>query len=340
MRHLISCVSLITAMYLCSLSGCTLAGQRDNEPFKPPRVVRFPANPILRPEMIPPTDGAHSANLNFPCLIRVPDWIDKPLGKYYLYFSSHHGMYIRLAYADKVEGPWKIYAPGTLTMDQVEAVNKAVPEKGRHTATPDVQVDQEKKEIRMYFHFKLPTLGHQTGVALSRDGLHFQPLAGALGEPYFRVFTWQKDYYAIDRKGNILKSGDGLKDFRVISSVVGDIARQSAPRATLRHTGVLLEEDELSVFYSRVGDAPESIWMTRIRLSPAPKTWTAAKPVKLLEPTLDYEGIRFPVAPSRRGEAQNVRQLRDPFVFREAGKTRLLYSVAGESGVALATLVP
>jgi hypothetical protein len=308
--------------------------------LKPPQVVRFAANPILRPGMIPKTDGAHFSNLNFPCLIRVPDWIDKPIGKYYLYFSSHHGLYIRLAYADAVEGPWKIYAPGTLTMEQVEAVNQAKPEKGRHTATPDVHVDQAKKEIRMYFHFKLPTLGHQASVALSRDGLHFQPLPGALGEPYFRVFTWQKGYYAIDRKGDILKSGDGLKDFRVVSSVVGDIARQRTPPATIRHTGVLLEGDELTVFYSRVGDAPESIWMTRIRLSSTPKTWTAAKPIKLLEPTREYEGIRFPLQPSRSGEAENVRQVRDPFVFREGGKTYLLYSVAGESGIALATLAP
>jgi hypothetical protein len=239
-----------------------------------------------------------------------------------------------------VEGPWKIYAPGTLTMAQVEAVNKEKPEKGRHIATPDVHVDPEKKEIRMYFHFKMPMLGHQAGVALSKDGLHFQPLPGALGEPYFRVFIWQKDYYAIDRKGDILKSADGLKDFRVVSGVVGAIAAQNTPHATLRHTGVLLDRDELSVFYSRVGDAPESIWMTHIHLSPAPKTWKAANPVKVLEPTLDYEGVRFPLEPSRRGEAENVRQLRDPFVFREAGKSYLLYSVAGESGIALATLAP
>jgi hypothetical protein len=338
-QFLIGCL-LLTAMSFGSAGGPALAGQAREEPLKPPKVVRFDGNPLLRPEMIPKTDGEHSTDLNFPSLICVPDWIDKPLGKYYLYFSSHHGLYIRLAYADRVEGPWKIYGPGTLTMEQVEAINKEKPEKGRHTASPDVHVEQEKKEIRMYFHFKLPTLGHKTGVALSKDGLHFQPLPGALGEPYFRVFTWKKDYYAVDRRGDFLKSGDGLKDFGVVSSVVGDIARQREPPASVRHAGVLLEGDELSVFYTRVGAAPESIWMTRIHLSSAPKTWAAATAVKVLEPTLDYEGIRFPLGPSRRGEAQNVRQVRDPFAFREAGKTYLLYSVAGESGIALATLAP
>jgi hypothetical protein len=75
-------------------------------------------------------------------------------------------------------------------------------------------------------------------------------------------------------------------------------------------------------------------------LNPQPKTWTASKPVVVLEPTLEYEGIRFPVEPSREGAARNVRQLRDPYVFREGGKTYLLYSVAGETGIALAELVP
>jgi hypothetical protein len=339
-QPLIGCLVPLTVLSFGLPSGTALAGQGGNEPLEPPRVVRFAGNPILRPEMIPATDGAHRTNLNFPCLIRVPDWIDKPLGKYYLYFSSHHGLYIRLAYADKLEGPWRIYTPGVLTMEQVEAINQEKPAKGRHCATPDVHVDPEKKEIRMYFHFKMPMLGHSSGVAVSPDGLHFQPLPGALGLPYLRVFIWQKGYYAIDREGAILQSADGLRDFRVVSRVVGEAAAQASPRATLRHSGVLVEGNQLSVFYTRVGDCPEAIWMTRIPLNSDPKTWTAAKPVQVLEPTLDYEGIRFPLRPSRRGEAEHVREVRDPFVFAEAGKTYLLYSVAGESGIALATLAP
>jgi hypothetical protein len=98
MQYLISCLSVVTAMSLVSLGGSALAGQGNNKPLNVPKVVRFGANPILRPEMIPKTDGPRSSNLNFPSLIRVPSWIDKPLGKYYLYFSSHPGMYIRLAF--------------------------------------------------------------------------------------------------------------------------------------------------------------------------------------------------------------------------------------------------
>jgi hypothetical protein len=76
-----------------------------------PTAIRFKENPIIRPEMLPGSDGANIAG---PSLIRAPAWLKNPLGKYYLYFSDHKGAYIRLAYADRVEGPWKIYAPGTL----------------------------------------------------------------------------------------------------------------------------------------------------------------------------------------------------------------------------------
>jgi hypothetical protein len=54
--------------------------------------------------------------MNGPSLIRVPDWIERPLGRYYLYFGHHIGEYIRLAYADNLHGPWQIYEPGVLPL--------------------------------------------------------------------------------------------------------------------------------------------------------------------------------------------------------------------------------
>ena len=53
------------------------------------------------------------SNINGPSLIRVPDWLPNPLGKYYLYFAHHKGEYIRLAYADDLSGPWTTYEAGT-----------------------------------------------------------------------------------------------------------------------------------------------------------------------------------------------------------------------------------
>jgi len=53
-------------------------------------VSRFESNPIIYPDMLG-LAGELGANINGPSLIRVPDWVERPLGKYYLYFA-HHGV--------------------------------------------------------------------------------------------------------------------------------------------------------------------------------------------------------------------------------------------------------
>src|SRR4051812_7574045 len=76
------------------------------------QVRRFPENPIIRPNM----DARMGDNINGPSLIRIPDWIEQPLGRYYLYFAHHDGRYIRLAYADDLHGPWQTHEPGVLPL--------------------------------------------------------------------------------------------------------------------------------------------------------------------------------------------------------------------------------
>src|SRR5215208_1143782 len=120
-------------------------------------VTRFAVNPIILPSMLIGKDGR---NITGPSLIRVPDWVRDKLGNYYLYFAEHHGSYIRMAYADVLNGPWSIFLPGTLTVEQVrrQALRHADPSDGegtRHIASPDVHVDHANQKIRMYFHVKL-----------------------------------------------------------------------------------------------------------------------------------------------------------------------------------------
>jgi hypothetical protein len=58
-----------------------------------------------------------------------------------------------------------------------------------------------------------------------------------------------------------------------------------------------------------------------------------------LRPEFDYEGVNLPLEPSRRGHIDvRVHQLRDPAIYKEADKTYLLYSVAGENGIAVAEI--
>ena len=61
-------------------------------------------------------DERMGANVQGPSLIRVPDWLPNPLGRYCLYFADHKGSYIRLAFANALEGPWHMHRPGSLQL--------------------------------------------------------------------------------------------------------------------------------------------------------------------------------------------------------------------------------
>jgi hypothetical protein len=296
-------------------------------------VQRFPQNPILTPGSSP-TIGE---NLNGPSLIRVPGWVDKPLGRYYLYFSHHAGKYIRLAYADALPGPWKIYEPGTLRIEEA-------PRCQDHVASPDVHVDDLRREILMYFH--CPSGGQvdangrvdinqqETFLASSSDGLRFRASPTALGPAYMRVFRWGGDYYAIARAGIVLRTRDMRAPFETGPTLIPPDAGR-----LLRHAAVDVRGDLLKVYYSRIGDRPERILVSETHLTPDWRAWRASPPVDVLSPERDYEGHALPLEVSEPDEAPGrVRQLRDPGIFGESGRTYMLYSVAGESGLAIAEL--
>ena len=287
------------------------------------RVLRFEENPIIRPEMLA---GDAGENINGPSLIRAPGWLENPLGKYYLYFAHHQGGYIRLAYADRLDGPWKIYQAGTLRLDQAGSCV-------HHVASPDVHVDDSSGEIRMYFHCPVEeTLEQQhTFVATSRDGIHFAPRPEVLGLSYFRVFEWDEFHYAVGMPGVFYRSRSGLDSFEEGPTLFNE---------DMRHSALKLDGNVLSVFHTVVGEEPERIVLSKIRLTSDWMSWKESEPVVILEPERDYEGADLRLEPSARDLAPGrVRQLRDPAIFEEDGKTYLLYSVAGESGIAIAEIV-
>lgn len=290
--------------------------------------VRLPTNPIITPEL----SDSIGENINGPSLIRMPERVANPLGRYYLYFAHHQGKFIRLAYANALTGPWKIYEPGTLRLDAVSTCHD-------HIASPDVHVDNEKKQIRMYFHCPAEGTGKDIGIqktflATSRDGLRFTPDPAPLGPAYFRVFRWKNTYYAIARAGVVLRSRDGVSPFEQ-----GPTFFNEDPNLTLRHAAADLQADRLSIYFSRIGDAPERILVSHIDLTPDWTKWKPTAPADVLAPEKDYEGAQMPVAPSKIDLAPGkVRQLRDPAIYREGSAMYLLYSVAGESGIAIAKL--
>ena len=95
----------------------------------------------------------------------------------------------------------------------------------------------------------------------------------------------------------------------------------------------------LHLFYTMLYDCPERILHAVVRLEGEWSEWRASEPQTVLEPEMAYEGASEPLEPSAMGPAPGrVRQLRDPAIYEEDGRTYLLYSVAGESGIAIAEI--
>lgn len=282
-------------------------------------IKRFPQNPIIYPDM----DARMGDNINGPSLIRAPEWLENPLGAYYLYFAHHQGAYIRLAYADQLAGPWTTYEPGTLQLEQTPCVH--------HIASPDVHVDDENRRLILYYHGPIEGQGQCSFCATSTDGIHLKSDDEILGTSYFRAFQWGGYTYALSMPGIMNRSRDGFRGFERGPTLYSP---------DMRHTALKLDGDTLSVFYSNAHDCPERILLSTITLTPNWMDWRPTEPVTVLEPEMDYEGVDLALVPSERGWApQPVRQVRDPAIYRESDKTYLLYTVAGEHGIAIAEIV-
>lgn len=289
------------------------------------QVTRLLDSPIISPEM----DESLGGNINGPSLIKVPAWLSNPLGKYYLYFAHHSGKFIRLAYADHLQGPWHIYRPGTLQFEQSYCRG--------HIASPDVHIDEVHQRLVMFYHGvpKLPLgkVPQATKVALSNDGLHFTAREETLGRAYWRSFSWKGMYYGVTMSGRVYRSAHQLGPYEEGPDLFREVD------IWRRHMATKIVDDILYLFYSIKGDTPEHIVMSRIPLTDNWQDWRVTSFESVLKPERDYEGADMPLVPSESGAIHTrVRQLRDPAIYDEDGKTYLIYSIAGESGLTIAEI--
>ena len=318
-------------------------------------VLRFPENPLITQEMSP----ALGDDINGPSLIRVPSWIEHPLGRYYLFFAHHKGAFIRMAYADDLKGPWKIYAPGVLDVKDSAFYRpqpdspKSGPNYYTHIASPEVVVDDAHKRLVMLVHGwftdgqRFPDdpreaarwaqengYGQQTQTAISTDGLHFTAQPGiTMRSSYARLFRWHDAWYSMARLGVLGRASDLLSHFET-----GPNPFEGGTWAgRVRHVAPLVRSDTLYVFFSGIGDAPERILLSTIALTPDWRSWRASTPVEVLRPSASYECTGIPITPSRAGEAEGPEHaLRDPGLIEENGRVILFYSYCGEQGIAAA----
>lgn len=320
------------------------------------RATRAPQNPLITVRSSPTLGG----NVNGPTVIRVPDWIDHPLGRYYMYFANHMGDFIRLAYADNPLGPWHIHEPGVLHVRDT-AFYRPQPDPTEtladfytHVASPEIYVDAARKRIVLWSHGwwtngeRWPAdpqaarrwanekrYGQFTQAAESTDGLHFEVRPPITRTSYLRVFQHDGFFYAVSRLGALSRSRDPLATFEAGPNPF----RDSRFASRVRHVALLKRGGRLYIFFTAIGDAPEQVRVSTIDLAGDWATWRVSSAADVLQPEAPYECVDLPNAPSQGGDIDvPARQLRDPFVFEENGRLLLYYSVCGEQGIAAATL--
>lgn len=342
----------------CLVLACTQAPAASvAPPASAFRVERIGNGPIISPE----TDPSLGHNIQGPSLVRVPDWVPNRLGRYYLYFADHKGAYIRLAYADRLEGPWQIHQPGALNLvdtpfphtpppftDQQMADYRTratalgldleqFPDLAKemttpHVASPDVHIDEKNWRFVMYYHGLEAFAQQVTRVATSSDGINFTSSDEVLGRTYWRAFPHEGMTYALAMPGIFYRSANPLSGFEQGPTLFNP---------DMRHSAVFKRGNTLYVVWTQVAtDPPERLLLSTIDISGPWHTWRESEPIELLRPEKAWEGADLPLAKSVRSFAPGtVNQLRDPAIYEEDGRTYLLYAVKGESGIALAELV-
>ncbi len=306
--------------------------------FPIPKVTRLSESPLL-------CSVSHSkigTNLNGPSVIKVPDWIPAALGTYYLYFAHHTGTFVRLAYADHLEGPWTVSDKEVLHLNDTGfshvpvALSDELNSRGMllapHIASPDVHVDDAQKKITMLFH-GLHRNGQQaTRIADSNDGISFVEASGDVAPPYLRACRFGSGFLGISWGGEVFTSpklgGPYLKGPALFE-------RPNGPDLIPRHPMLVSDGKFVHVFYSLIGDCPERIWHLPSYPGDGWNNWRLGLPSIVLAPRLTWEGVDLPCKQSNVGPAWGLEHgLRDPCVFCDY----LFYVGGGESGIGVSRI--
>ena len=172
---------------------------------------------------------------------------------------------------------------------------------------------------------------------------------------YARLTDPTGPWYALAKHGELLMSPNGVLKFITLADSLAPIPRDYGDH--IRHLAVYVEPEAVRpdvsvnghsriwVYYSLIGAAPESIHRT-LFLIDNQSVWCMHQ--EILRPDMPYEGSLVGIVTSKKGEvkaAQKMHEVRDPFVFvcpaikGRAQKNYLVYSVAGELGLGVASIV-
>mmetsp|Transcript_15904 Transcript_15904/g.20375 ORF Transcript_15904/g.20375 Transcript_15904/m.20375 type:complete len:1265 (-) Transcript_15904:147-3941(-) len=334
---------------------------------------------VVNPIVFPSSHGRYvGSNVGGPSVIKVPDWIpaSESLGKFYMYFAHHNGKGIRLAYADNIQGPWSITEKAVLHIRNCPGYD--------HVASPDVHLDADRQKIIMYFHSPSrstrPFRKQSTYCAISEDGMHFSVVGWDpesieksnlsvdevsilrqrcnLGPFYFRVFRIRGRLYALarnNRSGGIWIRKPGAPQHDINNPIPWE--RGNNIFSQMRHCFVVVspDHDSLKVFYSRVGDSPEGIYVSTVDVSSDDwLNWKeSGEPKAVYFPKDLWEGgkcqdtscnciVRSSDKTTKSGMSKRkrlaARNVRDPCLLDFGGDTWMFYAGGGETGIGVTRL--
>ena len=260
-----------------------------------------------------------------------------------MYFAHHAGEFIRLAVADRIDGPWRVQERQPLHLNGTGFAQSGVPgrnENGEayieppHIASPDVHVDAGRQQVVMLYH-GLSADGRQTTrIATSNDGVAFsaEGCIEDLAPPYLRICQVRDRFIGVAWGGEVFSSSSTCGPFIKGPSL---LERPNGPNLIPRHPALWWRNDVLHCFYSLIGDCPERLWHVPVLHAERRNEWKLGKPRVVLSPELDWEGATLPKVPSRIGAAEGIENaLRDPYVFED----HVFYVAGGESRIAAARI--
>ncbi|MCY4291227.1 MAG: hypothetical protein OXC72_05650 [Roseovarius sp.] len=297
---------------------------------------------LSKPIIHPGLSQSLGENINGPSIVERPDWAHG-CGRYLLYFAHHHGRHIRLAWANSLYGPWHIHETGALQLQKTRfaqtppdlpqpewALKHGLDAHVPHIASPDVHVNHQNRQFEMLFHGLDGDGIQKTCMAVSRNGLEWNVGETLTEQTYLRRFDFGSRTYAIALHGELMQ----LRD---------DGAIEHGPRPlskNTRHVAVMKNGETLDIVFSRIGDRPERLLHVRMAMNGNWLNWKCdGKPVELLRPELEWEGAGLPKTVSHPGPTGFSCALRDPYLFRENGRTWLIYAGGGESALGLAEII-
>ena len=330
-------------------------------------VTRLTDGPLVAADMFGPGDIAGLepdalANTNGPSVIRMPDWAAGKQAAIHMYFAHHKGRSIRLAYADRLDGPWAIYPDPIMPLaNSLFAPEDPVPDPAltppdwvagldgdylyAHVASPDVHVDEAARQIVMYYHGLLSDGDQQTRLSTSADGLDFTAQAPLLGPPYIRG-TWLGGVLYLSMwAGRLARatSWQGPFDFAPMIHDGDHLPphvsgrHRDHPRRQIRHGHLFAHDGRLHMTFSRIGDGPERLCHCELLPADDWADWRFGPVRELLRPAPGWEGGDQPMQASVMGTAMGrLHELRDPALFSDQGQVYMAYCGGGESGLGIA----